>query len=257
MSVTLHGKKILITREEKQAKEFSEKVLQYGGTPVEVPLLRISCKDIPDKRQVFMNLHRYKWVFFTSANGVECFFKLAKKYKCTSDVLSECKLAAVGHKTASCLSDHGYEAHFIPSTYNAEVMANEFTANHSKMEEPILLIRGNRSRDVLPVWFNELEITFDQLEVYETAYNFQAETELNRVIQREKLDFITFTSPSTVEAFFEMKKNQITSYPEFVCIGTTTSERAAELGIKHTLTPENFTIDGMLNEISNYLNERG
>lgn len=257
MSVTLHGKKILITREKKQAEEFSKKLLQLGGIPVEVPLLQISCNDKPENEQVFKKLHQYKWIFFTSANGVECFFQLAKKYNCIDDGLSKSKFAAVGHKTADCLKEQGYQADFIPSIYNAEIMVREFTANYSRMDEPVLLVRGNRSRDVLPVWFNEQGIAFDEMEVYETMYNFEVESELNQALEQEKPDFITFTSPSIVEAFFEMKKNQVAGSPVFVCIGTTTSARAADFGIIQPLIPEDFTIDGMLDGISNYLNERG
>lgn len=257
MSFTLHEKRILITREESQAKEFSEKVLQYGGKPIELPLLKISCKDKPKNKQLFENLHCYKWIFFTSANGVECFFRLAKQYMWTNDVFVKMKFAAVGHKTAQTLEAYGYHADFIPTTYNAEVMASEFVEQYTVTKEKLLLIRGNRSRDVLPDFFTEHEIHYHVMEVYETMYNFDVKAELNQLLSHDTLDFITFTSPSTVEAYIEMKENKIRNNSVFVCIGTTTEERASELGITNIVTPQLFTIDGMLEQISDYIAWKG
>lgn len=257
MPLTLHGKKILITREESQAKEFTEKVLLHGGNPFEVPLLKISCKDNPENKQLLQNVNKYKWIFFMSANGVECFFQLAMQYNLIKDFLAKSNFAAVGHKTAQVLRDYGYQADFIPTTYNAEAMASEFLACNKGIDEPLLLVRGNRSRDVIPSRFAEHGICYTTVEVYDTTYNFQQKVELNRLLHKEKVDFITFTSPSTVEAFVEMQKGQISNNPVFVCIGTSTEERASELGVTNILIPEYFTIDGMLEQISNYLATKG
>ena len=74
---------------------------------------------------------------------------------------------------------------------------------------------------------------------------------LNELLTEDLIDFITFTSPSTVEAFVKMvdtipKKN-------YICIGTTTEQRATELGIQSITPPEEFTIEAMLETICNYI----
>lgn len=257
MSVTLRKKKILITRERNQAKKFAKKVLQFGGVPIEVPLLKIACKDSQADSYPFQHLHHYKWIFFTSSNGVDCFFKRANLHHCERKVSAECKLAAVGHKTAQALEGYGYHASFIPTTYNADVMASEFLSRFKRDETPILLVRGNRSRDVLPEVFTKQNISFDSIVVYETLYNFQVTDELNRVLNQEDPDFITFTSPSTVEAFFKMDEGVTTSDAVHACIGTTTEKRAEELGFTNIIAPTQFTIDGMLEEISKYIAKKG
>lgn len=252
MNSSLKGKKILITREKKQAKDFAEKVKICGGNPIEVPLLEISCKDIVANQRILEHIEGYKWIFFTSANGVDCFFQLAEKYKLPK--LKEPKFAVVGHKTEWCLNRHGYLSSFVPSVYNADVMAAEFLQKF-KCDGPALLVRGNRSRDVLPVEFSKLDMDFDMMEVYETKFNYTMENVLQTVLLEEELDFITFTSPSTVEAFSEM----INNIPEitYVCIGTTTEQRALELGFKLVLTPEVYTTDAMLQTIANYIKNEG
>ncbi|GAB3050113.1 uroporphyrinogen-III synthase [Virgibacillus ainsalahensis] len=250
MSMSLHGKKILITREEKQAKEFAKKVLQYNGIPVEVPLLKISCMDRDENKQILQGLNNYEWIFFTSSNGVDCFFQLAEKHLIDTKIIRDKKVAVVGHKTEDALKKYGFSANFIPEIYNADVMAYEFLKNFAGAG-PVLLVRGNRSREVLPLEFSKFGIPYSSIEVYETCLNYQMSETLNETLKRNDVDFVTFTSPSTVEAFSEM-----TSLRNFkcVCIGTTTEKRAMEFGFTPIFTPnKEFTIDSMLVCINNYI----
>lgn len=251
MVQSLHGSKILITREANQAKQFAEMVITLGGIPVEAPLLRISCKDGEENKQIFANLRDYKWIFFTSANGVNCFFQQAKKYQVGD--LNPYKFATVGHKTEMMLKEYGYQASFIPSTYNAEIMAEEFLDRFSE-EGPALLVRGNRSRDVLPVEFTQQQLAFDAMEVYETTVNYDSKEKLNQILTEDEIDFITFTSPSTVEAFMEMA--EVKREANVVCIGTTTEHRAEELGLRPINTPKEFTTEAMLLSICEYINRK-
>ncbi|UJL44981.1 uroporphyrinogen-III synthase [Virgibacillus sp. NKC19-16] len=252
MSISLHEKKVLITREKKQAEAFSSKVLAYGGIPIEVPLLKILCKDLRENKRILENVDRYEWIFFTSSNGVNCFFQLAKRYQVNNEIFKNKRLAAVGHKTENALKNFGFTADFVPTTYNADTMASEFLSRYT-VSDPILLVRGNRSRDVLPIEFSKHGILYDSACVYEISYNYQMTDRLNAILRENTFDFVTFTSPSTVEAFVEM--TAVPSDVTCVCIGTTTQKRAYELGFTSILTAEEFTIDGMLLCISNYIAE--
>lgn len=254
MSAALHGKKVLITREIKQAREFSEKVLRAGGKPVEVPLLKISCTENDNTRKLLNGKKRYNWIFFTSSNGVDCFFK---KNAGENIITPETRLAAVGHKTAGKLEKYGYKVDFIPSIYHAEAMTNEFPEQNRLDENRILLVQGNKSRDVLPKWLTEQGVPFDTAVVYESLFNYDSKANLTQVLTQENPDFITFTSPSTVDAFLEMNEEMIQSGCIHVCIGTTTCDHARELGFERILTPDEFTIDGMIQCMSDYLAVKG
>ncbi|TRM12845.1 uroporphyrinogen-III synthase [Lentibacillus cibarius] len=258
MPFQLHGKKILITREEKQAKLFSHKVRKLGGIPIEVPLLQILCKGGREEMELLQRNEQFSWLFFTSVNGVHCFFTLLNHYgAATEEILAGSKFAAVGHKTARELEKHGFQADFIPSVYSAETMTKEFTLPNTYTDKPILLIRGNRSRNILPDWFKEQGIPFRQMEVYETGFNFAMKDELNRQLQQNKPDIITFTSPSSVEAFMKMKETQDKTDALIACIGTTTEERAMDFGLRNLLIPDEFTIDGMLDKMGSYIEQKG
>lgn len=252
MSGPLHGKKVLITREKKGAKYFSNQVLKYGGIPIEVPLLKISCNDNVKNVEVLQRLERFDWIFITSANGVECFFKLLNKYHIDLHKI-KVKFAVVGQKTGNRLRDFGVIADFIPSKFDADTLAIEFLVSNQKPKE-VLLVRGNLSREVLPIEFTKAGIPYAMIEVYQTEINHESKELLNQALHSQP-DFITFTSPSSVEAFDKlaiMKPKAI-----HVCIGSTTEDKAAELGYRNLLTPnQHYTINGMIDCMIEMLNEK-
>lgn len=256
MNASLQGKHVLITREERQAQIFSELILKYGGKPVEVPLLKINC--LNNSIENVKNISMYEWIFFTSANGVNCFFQLLKEHHLLEQ-MSSCKIAVVGHKTEDALKTFGFQAHFTPSVYNAETMASEFIDMYPKEHQGrLLLVRGNMSRQILPNAFHKHGYTFDLMEVYETVSNIQIKDQLNMQMSQDNIDFITFTSPSTVRAFIQMNDHK-ESYKDLVCvcIGTTTEEAARQAGFTHILVPDSFTIEGMVKRMDNYVNKKG
>src|SRR5690625_7201024 len=114
MSGILQDKHILVTRAEHQAEEFADQIKQHGGKPYIVPLLKISRIVDRNYLEILENIEQYEWIFFTSANGVHCFFQIWKN-KFGMRELSHHKFAVVGRKTNEVLQEYGYEASFIRS----------------------------------------------------------------------------------------------------------------------------------------------
>lgn len=247
MVAPLQGKEILITREKSKSKIFAELVKEFGGIPIEIPLLSIRCKR-PDKE---LHLSNYQWIIFTSANGVDCFFGGLNKA-----IHDSTQIAVVGHKTEKALHQFGARANFIPSVYNAETMALEFLEQVT-INGPILIVKGNKSRQVLQKTFSKNGIVFDELETYATTTNRSAKPLLSTYFNQSFPDFITFTSPSTVEGFIELSRNS--NYVKnaqkipCMCIGTTTEERAKDLGFVQTMIPNQFTTQGMIEKMARYV----
>src|SRR5690625_370598 len=183
--ITLKNKKILVTRTAPDAKRFAEKIIAYGGEPMITPLLQINC--LPVDKKVVMDT--YDWVFFTSENGVDCFIK----QNAFIGKLDSSKIAAVGPKTAEAIRRNGYQIDFMPSTYNAKVMANEFLTKYPE-SGPVLFVRGVLSSTVLPDAFTEKKRPYHCLEVYETVVNAHAKDNLQAYLAQEDLDYLTFTS---------------------------------------------------------------
>lgn len=243
--VALNNKKILVTRERSQAQAFIEAIKKRGGTPLVCPLLKIECHckkiDTSD----------YEWIFFTSANGVRCFLK--------ENLLDrKIKIAVVGHKTEEALIEKGFKADFIPSVYNAETLAKEFIKQYPKANN-LILVRGNKSRKILPDAFERLKLDYVNHIVYETLINYEAEEKLNELMAKQ-IDYFTFMSPSTLIAAQEMLTEanfELLKKSEIVCIGTTTEKRALQLGCRSVYIPNEFTSGSMLDKISELISLKG
>lgn len=251
MIANLMQKKILNTRARTQAAIFSEKIRESNGVSLEIPLIKIDCKQ---NTQVNF-AKKYQWIFFTSANGVDCFFTQIPKELS----LEQVNIAAVGHKTEQALKRHGMKADFIPTTYNAETMAKEFLQKYSEAND-LLLVRGNLSRSILPNVFKKYGRQVTLAEVYSTVTNDDSQVQLNEQLQTD-YDMITFTSPSTVKAFVELVMddrllNEALTKPCTV-IGTTTEISAKEYGFQTVLVPSQFTIEGMIEKMDMYFKQKG
>lgn len=252
MENPLKDLRILVTRGNEQRSAMSELIKKYGGIPIEVPLLRYALVDTVDTRRKLETIASFSWIFFTSVNGVKSFFDLLNKMNITFP--QGVKVAAVGTKTANCLEAFGVTVDYIPSLFNAEVMGREFLPIYESNNN-VLLVQGNLSRDVLPLFFEEQNIPYDTVVVYETKVNEREKTRLQQILEEEPLDVLTFTSPSCVHAFFELggelakqRKSQFT-----LCIGTTTEEAAKKAGFHKILTPKQFTVPHMVEALVDYV----
>lgn len=245
-----------ITRDERQAKEFSALIQQAGGQTVEAPLIQIVCKHLPLEQRDQISVHPYTWIFFTSANGVHCFFAQSLDFK---KVVQTAHIAAVGTKTAETLKSYGYEADFIPPVFNAETMMEIFLTKKEDVGR-WLLIRGNRSRKTIPLVCQAYGIPFHQAEVYETKNKEEQTGRLRHVLDVHSFDYITFTSPSTVDSFCSLITRA--SHPmiyldtDIICIGSTTMKRAEEAGFEQIYSAKSFTTQGMVDEMIELERER-
>ena len=247
--ISLQNKKILVTREKSAAEKFAELITTFDGVPFQTPLLKINCVSFSEQIKHHLELNKYSWIFFTSKNGVDCFFRQGIS-------VANCRIAAVGPKTQQAIEAYGYHVDFIPSVYHAKTMAQEFLEMYEDAGT-ILFVRGNLSRDVLLEEFTKANREYECVVVYETVPNQAGKQQLQHTLQTEQIDYITFTSPSTIDAFIELTNEDKTNYEStVVCIGTTTEQKAKEVGFSNIITPENFTIEGMLEEIHKHLQKK-
>ena len=256
MTVDLTNKRILVTRQEPKASELADHINQCGGEAIVTPLITIECQLSSHGETLIHKLESYEWIVFTSGNGVTCFFNQLIKHG-KQNQLKNAHIAAVGTKTNQVLQTFGYEADFMPSVYNAEIMAAELSGAYD-LKGPVLLVQGQLSLTTINDMLQEKAIPFDRLIVYKTGINREATDRLQTVLSTEDVDFITFTSPSTIDAFMDLSKKQARDIAStIVCIGTTTEKRALDYGFKHILVPDEFTIDSMLKKMHDYISEQG
>ncbi len=249
MSLPLKGKKVMVTREARQALPLIHLLEGYGASCERVPLLRFETIYDDVNRSQLTNIASFDWLFFTSVNTVRFFHQ----YLTTLGIQVKNNIAAVGEKTAMSLNEYGYAVDFQPSKYNGKAMVEEFL--HRNSNKRIAIICGENARREIPELLEEAGVSFEKIVIYRTIKNEQSKSLLNQKVL--DVDAIFFTSPSTVEAFHQFLApdlyEQTTNNMVTVAIGDTTANALCERSFSHILYPETFTVENMVEVYSDYI----
>ncbi|MFD1643652.1 uroporphyrinogen-III synthase [Halohasta litorea] len=135
-----------------------------------------------------------EYCIFTSPTGV----KFAEKQGWHQDGTTVC---AVGHQTATALRNCGYSVDVIPSTFTStglvEELADEVEGN------TVEIARSAHGSDVLIRGLKEAGASVHETHLYRLKRPDTAGQSVKLAVDGE-LDGILFTSPKTVEHFFEI-----------------------------------------------------
>ena len=251
----LHGKRILVTRARAQASALTEKLTALGASCIETPVIRIAAPadDYAALDHAIGELHSYHWVIFTSVNGVEHFFaRLAHAEKDTR-ALGYAKVAAIGSATAEALRAYGIHADLVPKEFRAEAVV-EALKDILPPRARILLPRAQEARDVLPESLRTYGAMVDVVAAYETVPELDGGAELAARLTNGEIDFVTFTSSSTVKNLVQQLGN-ITPLQQvkIACIGPVTADTARNFALEPDIVAETYTIDGLVNAIKEYV----
>ncbi len=244
----MKGKRVLITRSVEDNKEFKEQLEKKGAEVVEAPMIEFKvAEDLTVIHEQLNQLETIDWIVFTSAKTVEFFFQIAANFGTKFYYYPDLKLATVGEKTKLKLEQLGYRTNFVPIQYTAEVLAENMDENieGKKVLVPQSNLAGNEylrvfeKRGALPIPV----IIYDTLPVIHTAEAFQE--------KMLAVDYLTFTSGSTVEAFMQNMKNMegAIHQEKIVCIGPSTAKVVEQNGQKVSAIAEPHTTEGMIHAI--------
>ncbi|WP_442603446.1 uroporphyrinogen-III C-methyltransferase [Paenibacillus sp. KN14-4R] len=255
----LFGQRVLVTRARSQASELAEAIDELGGEAIEFPVISIQAptnsEAVTKLDSALRDLPAYDWVFFTSANGVEFFFRRLREIGIDIRVLSGAKIAAVGPKTAEALRERGIVADVQPAKYQAEDLLDS-VLTQLESGQKVLLPTNRLARDFLPEQLLQLGIEATKVEVYENVPCTEDSEEVVRLLQERAIGVVTFTSSSTVRNLFAALAAQGFEQPfqllegvTVACIGPKTAETAKEYGLNVTVLAEEATIQGLLNAL--------
>ncbi len=240
-------KRILVTRPLTQANSFVEGLRNAGFEPICFPVIEIqSIEDNSELDQALVQINKYDWVVFTSVNGVDLVFDRLETYS------SLPRVAAIGPKTSEALKARGVTPDFVPEEYIAEAILPGLGDLHGKW---VLLPRAEIARQALPEAIVNAGGTAHEIAVYKTL-PVQPDPE-GLAALKSGVDWITFTSPSTVRNFVEIIRQQkldpfkLTGNPKIACIGPITECAAKDEGYHVDLVAEKYTTEGLINALSN------
>ena len=248
-------KKVLITRALDQAGEFAALLEKRGFLPLIFPTIEFAPpEDLERVRKTLENISSFDWILLTSSNGVKFFFEHLEKVGDPTQLLNNIKICAVGPKTAEAAQKFGLTTALIPDNYQAEGVLDAF-ATIGINGRSILFPRAEEGRDILPEGLKALGASLELLSVYRTIKPEGKEEELKSILEGG-VDFITFTSGSTVRNFVSMLDEanvQLLTDSKIACISKVTAQIADDLGIKTDILPLQNTSSSLAEAISSSL----
>lgn len=250
----LSGKSVLVTGTTSMVDRLSPILKEEGAEAISFSLIRTERMRLPELDLALKEIDKYKWIVFTSANGVECFFEEMQEIRKDIRDLAHIRFAVIGDGTKKALEDHGIFCDFIPTAYSSKDMA-EAMVPHIGRDERVLLLRAEEANRVLPDALKEAGIPHTCISLYHTVNDERKAEELNRLIKM--VDYVTFASSSAVRAFVSMVDNLDDVKGKYISIGPVTTKTAEENGLSIEKTAVVYTARGMVETMIQDVAEEG
>ncbi len=183
---------------------------------------------------------------------MEAFFKTLFDMGLDIRRVGKHKFCTIGPATAEKLREYGIIADLVPEKFVAESIADAFLNRGGIAGAKILLPRADIARPTLPELLRAMDAEVTDIAVYKTVPDVGNCQEIQQLITDNKLDYVTFTSSSTVRNFFDHIDPQLLqkSKTKIASIGPITTETIREYHLKPTIEATEYTIDGLISVIS-------
>lgn len=249
--MSLAGKNVLITRSKKQAGALMDLLTQAGATVLEVPAIEIvlQTSNIVRLKEAIASLSQYSWLLLTSVNSVMIVDGVLKDLGLDWSAFSLLEIGCIGTSTADRVRSLGGEVSVVPSRFQAEGLLDSLK-EVGVGGKHILLPRAEGSRPILPEELVRLGAVVDEIHIYKAELPEGSREELARILQNHTIDFITFTSSSTVRHFVEMAGDLLSHIDlkktRMASIGPVTSATLKEFGLPVAVEATEFTMAGLV-----------
>ena len=254
----LKGRTILVTQAQVQAKRFTTLLKQKGATVLHCPTIDIIPLESKETTAMLKNICDYDWLIFMSQNAVHYFFEQLKKHKIKKQRLQGCRIAAIGKITREALKQHKLRVNLTPSVYQSEGLAQAFKG--TVQDRRFLIVSSSNGRTLLKEALEKRGARVQVCHLYKTTMPLENAKILMKYICEERIDAVTFTSPSTFENFLAMLnphsqrylKNHIETLT-IATLGDVTAKAVEDRGLRVRVKPSEFTIPSFVNTLSREL----
>ena len=246
----LKGKKIVVTRARTQAGDLSDRLKEEGAIVYEIPSIEIveRPEGIELLNQELNRISDYSWLILTSVNSVLLLDSILRKSNSTWKLFESLKIACIGKATAKKVRELGGQVSLVPPRFQAESLAEELSKS-PLLGQKILLPRAAGSRQVLPQQLRKAGASVEEIHIYQAELAQHSKEDLKKLLSAGQVDFLTFTSSSTVRNFAEIAGDLPWQTIPVICIGPITAETLREYGVEPAAEAEEFTIEGLVQTI--------
>lgn len=245
------GTRVVVTRPREQAADFIQALTQRGAEVLSLPVIKIvPPTNLEALKDVLLDLGTYDWLVFTSANGVDEFFRYFFAGFDDLRAIGNVRIAAVGPRTAERLKALHLRVDVMPEQSLGAKIAAAMQKHEDLENLKVCLLRAEQANADLPEALNEFRAIVDDVAVYCTVAETNDLTGAGTRLLAEGADWVTFTSGSTVEKFherFDLPK-LVAKFPQLklASIGPETTKAITALGLKPTVEAKTHTTEGLL-----------
>ena len=239
----LAGLRLLVTRQDSHESSLTGMLKSKGASVLNTPMTQI----LPPKTwKEFDNaVHRgsnIDWAVFTSSNGViNCFSRINDLGYSPPQIFSNIKIACVGRSSASKLVENGIIPEVVPEHFQTEGLISAFR-KFNLQEKIIWLIQAESPRELLIDFLKKKRSKIIFTPVYRNVPVLRDYSFLLEELEKSKLDWILFASPSAVKNFHKLLPAgfwySLSSEPKIGCIGDITATTVRSLGWKVEFKPK-------------------
>jgi len=233
----LAGRRVVVTRTREQASVLAARLGALGAEVLELPVLRIT-KEISKEAlaDTMLELARYDWIVFTSANGVRYFFEEFLRLFEDIRSLGFTRIAAVGDGTGRRIAELHLKVECQPEVATADALADALIATGSLDSAQVLVITGNLNKDSLVAKLEgEGRAIVDRLQVYKTEATDLSDHPAASNFRARGADAVLFASGSSAQSFTDQAKalrlGAGAKRPLFGSIGPQTSATMKKCGL--------------------------
>jgi uroporphyrinogen III methyltransferase/synthase len=164
------------------------------------------------------------------------------------------RIIAVGEKTAAAVRAYGWHVEALAERASAEGIVAALLQQRDGSNTKILFPRALEGRELIPQELEKVGAKVVVLPVYQTAPLVPKNLgELRIRLREEKIDAITFTSPSAVQQFFHLLPLSEWPILREIClavIGPTTAAAIREHGLRASVLPETTSAAALLEAVA-------
>lgn len=245
----LWGQTVVVTRARQQASGLVSGLEKLGARVVQCPTIRVEAlSETPELDAEIPLLMRQEWVVFTSANGVEQFFKRLGALSLDARAFGPALVAAIGPATSLALRKRGIRPDFVPESSISEAVAQGLLDSGAAGKR-VLIVRAREGREVLEEKLREGGATVTSAPVYQTLPDNSNASQVRGLMESGALTWVSFTSSSTVKNFVEALGAEFVAQHrssfKVAAIGPVTAETARKFGLEPDVIASSASVESL------------
>ena len=248
---------VAITRPKDRAAKACEIVEKLGGEAILAPTLDLKPVNTQSLKDLVARKDELDWIIFTSPTTIVSLNQFHPDFLKNLN----CKLAVIGNKTGKLAEKNGLKVDLMPDSFTAEGLIEEFKRQNIT-GQTIGIPRTASARPVLPEELEKLGNTVILAEAYKSLFPMDEDAvkDLISKIENREIDAITFTSPLTVDNFFEIVEDKekmaklLSENLLTVCIGPITAKVLDKYDVAY-IYPDTYTVPDMMELLFKTLDE--